>query len=111
MEIMKAAGRDVCGGLEIGVDVDQMLERGARYRDEAAGRKEDVGDDDADVAGHWRHSKRPITVNYVIRQGRRIEVETVETGVSPKKLHKPFKARWVEDSLCGGLKCCSDQRA
>ena len=33
IEIMKAAGRDVCGGLEIGVDVDQRLEHGARYRD------------------------------------------------------------------------------
>jgi hypothetical protein len=33
IEIMKAAGRDVCNGLEIGVDIDQRLERGARYRD------------------------------------------------------------------------------
>jgi DNA polymerase I len=33
IDVMKAAGRDVCNGLEIGVDVDQMLERGARYRD------------------------------------------------------------------------------
>jgi DNA polymerase I len=33
VEIMKAAGRDVCSGFEIGVDVDQLLERGARYRD------------------------------------------------------------------------------
>jgi DNA polymerase I-like protein with 3'-5' exonuclease and polymerase domains len=32
-EIMVAAGRDVCDGFEIGVDVDQMLEGGARYRD------------------------------------------------------------------------------
>jgi len=32
-EIMRAAGRDVCDGLEIGVDVDQMLEHGARYQD------------------------------------------------------------------------------
>ena len=31
--IMLAAGRDVCDGFEIGVDVDQMLENGARYRD------------------------------------------------------------------------------
>ena len=31
--IMKAAGRDVCNGLEIGVDVDQRLEHGARYQD------------------------------------------------------------------------------
>jgi hypothetical protein len=30
---MKAAGRDACGGFEIGVDVDQRLEGGARYRD------------------------------------------------------------------------------
>jgi DNA polymerase I len=33
IEIMKAAGRDVCDGLEIGVDIDQRLEGGARYRD------------------------------------------------------------------------------
>jgi hypothetical protein len=32
-EIMRAAARDTCDGLEIGVDVDQMLEGGARYRD------------------------------------------------------------------------------
>jgi DNA polymerase I-like protein with 3'-5' exonuclease and polymerase domains len=32
-EIMRAAGRDTCGGFEIGVDVDQMLVGGARYRD------------------------------------------------------------------------------
>lgn len=32
-EIMREAGRDVCGGLEIGVDVDQRLEHGARYQD------------------------------------------------------------------------------
>ena len=33
IEIMRGAGRDVCRGLEIGVDVDQLLENGARYRD------------------------------------------------------------------------------
>ena len=33
IEIMKTAGRDVCGGFEIGVDVDQKLVGGARYRD------------------------------------------------------------------------------
>jgi hypothetical protein len=33
IEIMRKAGRDVCNGLEIGVDVDQRLERGARYQD------------------------------------------------------------------------------
>jgi hypothetical protein len=33
IEFMKAASRDVCGGFEISVDVDQRLEHGARYRD------------------------------------------------------------------------------
>jgi DNA polymerase I len=33
IEIMRRAGRDVCGGLEIGVDIDQRLEGGSRYRD------------------------------------------------------------------------------
>jgi DNA polymerase I len=33
IQIMAAAGRDTCDGFEIGVDVDQMLEGGARYRD------------------------------------------------------------------------------
>jgi DNA polymerase-1 len=32
-EIMRVAGREVCDGFEIGVDVDQILVRGARYRD------------------------------------------------------------------------------
>jgi DNA polymerase I len=33
IEIMRAAGSDVCNGFEIGVDIDQRLEHGARYRD------------------------------------------------------------------------------
>ena len=33
MEIMRWAGREVCDGMTIDVDVDQRLERGARYRD------------------------------------------------------------------------------
>jgi hypothetical protein len=33
IEIMRGAGRDVCDGFEIGVDIDQRLEHGARYRD------------------------------------------------------------------------------
>jgi hypothetical protein len=31
--IMRAAGRDVCDGFEVGVDIDQRLEHGARYVD------------------------------------------------------------------------------
>jgi DNA polymerase I len=33
IEIMKVAGREVCDGFEIGVDIDQRLNHGARYRD------------------------------------------------------------------------------
>jgi DNA polymerase I-like protein with 3'-5' exonuclease and polymerase domains len=33
INIMKTAGRDVCDGLEIGVDIDQKLVNGTRYRD------------------------------------------------------------------------------
>jgi DNA polymerase family A len=33
IEIMRWAGREVCNGLEIGVDIDQRLERGAHYQD------------------------------------------------------------------------------
>jgi DNA polymerase I len=33
IEIMRGAGRDVCDGFEIGVDVDQLLDGGARYQD------------------------------------------------------------------------------
>ena len=33
IEIMRIAGTEVCGGLEIGVDVDQRLIGGARYQD------------------------------------------------------------------------------
>jgi len=32
-EIMRQAGRDVCNGIEVGVDVDQLLTGGARYVD------------------------------------------------------------------------------
>ena len=33
IEIMRRAGAEVCRGLDIGVGIDQRLERGARYRD------------------------------------------------------------------------------
>jgi DNA polymerase I len=32
-EIMRKAGQDTCNGLEIGADVDQLLENGAHFRD------------------------------------------------------------------------------
>jgi DNA polymerase-1 len=49
IEIMKQAGRDVCRGLEIGVDIDQRLEHGARYRDKRLVAQKDVGHDHASI--------------------------------------------------------------
>ena len=54
MEIMRAAGRDVCGGFEIGVDEDQKLIGGARYRDKRPVAHQDVGRRDGDAAGDRR---------------------------------------------------------
>jgi hypothetical protein len=33
---------------------------------------------------------------YVMRHGRRIEVETLDIGVVPKKNRKPFRTEWVK---------------
>ena len=99
MEIMRIAGRDVCNGLEIGVDVDQVLKAGARYRD-----KRPV----ARTCGHTMMCtlqdvgampQEGAAVNYVMRHGRRIEIETIETGTSSPKKRKPFKAQWVKFPL------------
>ena len=40
IEIMREAGRAVCNGFEIGVDIDQKLEGGARYQDKRTVAKE-----------------------------------------------------------------------
>src|SRR6516162_3717361 len=39
-EIMRQAGRDVCDGFEIGVDVDQVRKNGARYQNKRQVAKE-----------------------------------------------------------------------
>jgi hypothetical protein len=39
-EIMRIAGKEVCDGLEIGVDADQILRNGARYQDKRQMAKE-----------------------------------------------------------------------
>ena len=84
MEIMRAAGRDVCGGLEIGVDVDLL---GARYRDKRGGEMWETMMHT--FARSRRNTRRRITlsnVHFVMRHGRRIEVETVDTpGIEPIK--------------------------
>ena len=43
IEIMRWAGREVCNGFEIGVDIDQKLEHGARYQDKRPLARNDVG--------------------------------------------------------------------
>ena len=68
VNIMRSARRDVCHGLEVGVDIDQRLEHGARYQDNADG-KGDVGDHHACPAGRQGNSFKGPAVNYVMRQG------------------------------------------
>ena len=79
------AGRDVCDGFEIGVDVDQLLERGARYRDKRPVAKADVGDDHARATDRRSGGEGDAALGYVMRHGKRIEVETLNTGVTPRK--------------------------
>ena len=43
-----------------------------------------------------RATKTGRVVNHVIRHGRRIEVETINTNVTPTKKRAPFKADWVK---------------
>ena len=57
IEIMRIAGTEVCGGLEIGVDIDQKLIGGARYRDKRPGGEADVGDRDGRAAGARRDTE------------------------------------------------------
>ena len=52
-DIMRAAGREVCDGLEIGVDVDQRLEGRRALPRQAAGSEGDVGNDDVHIARRW----------------------------------------------------------
>ena len=54
-DVMRWAGREVCDGFEIGVDVDQMLTAAPRYPGQAAGGEGDVGDDHG-CAGDRRRS-------------------------------------------------------
>lgn len=35
-------------------------------------------------------------MRYVVSHGRRIAVETLDLGTTPKKRRKPFKAEWVK---------------
>ena len=35
-------------------------------------------------------------MKYVMRHGRRIAVETLETNLAPKRKHAPFKVDWIK---------------
>ena len=96
---MLQAGRDVCDGLEIGVDTDQLLEGGARYSRQAADGEEDVGDHHDRAEKHRRTQASIMTTTtdgYVIRRGKRIAVTTIEPKVAPRRRRRPFEPKWVE---------------
>ena len=66
-EIMRAAGRDVCDGFEIGVDVDQMLDRRRALPRQAAGGAEDVGDDHGRARGDRRPAAEGVGMTRVVK--------------------------------------------
>ena len=103
VEIMKAAGRDVCDGFEIGVDVDQLLEHGARYRDKRPVAKKMW---DVRSCSRWRRSGLSRrTMGFVVRHGRRIEVETLETGAPPaRRKRAPAKETFARIPHDRGMK-------
>ena len=62
---MRTAGRDVCDGFEIGVDVDQMLGRRRPLSRQAAGGEEDVGDHHGRAGGDRRRAEKGYGVRRV----------------------------------------------
>ena len=69
VDVMRWAGRDVCNGFEIGVDIDQKLMRGASYQDKRADRPGDVGDDHGRTADRRRQSAEGSSMTeYVISE-------------------------------------------
>ena len=79
IEIMRIAGTEVCGGLEIGVDTDQKLIGGARYRDKRPVAQEDVGGRDGRAAGDRRAADGGGDVN-VLGQDDKLQVRGRQAG-------------------------------
>jgi hypothetical protein len=94
MEIMRGTGRDICDGFEIGVDIDQRLENGARLSRQATNGAKDVEHhhgspaDDRRVA---REDCRMSNPRLVTAHGRQILVETLETPDMPTRGRKTKK--------------------
>ena len=87
-EIMLKAGRDVCDGLEIGVSEDQLLIGGARYHDKrpvARNMWATIMDALQAVGAMPKRGRSVMAGEYVIRNGRRIEVETLPSRTAPKR--------------------------
>src|SRR5262249_43980955 len=75
-EIMRQAGRDVCNGFEIDVDVDQKLMGGVRYTDKRPTAKKMW----ATIMGALEAvgiAAESLTVTYVMREGRRSHAQRV----------------------------------
>ena len=80
IEIMERAGLAVCGGLKIGVDVDQRLEGGARYPDKRPMAQEDVGDGDGRCCRRSGQCRGWAVQNYKIRNGTFVPCTPEETA-------------------------------
>jgi hypothetical protein len=105
IEIMCCAGRDVCDGLEIGVDIDQLRENGSRYQDKRPMAQNMVVDHHDHVADNRRPAakgRRMINPRWVMAHGKMIEIETLETPTMVAR--KSRKAKQGEEFAIVPLK-------
>jgi hypothetical protein len=72
----------------------ETLQWGTVPRQAACG-EEDVADDDVHATGDRRAARRTAAMRHVYRHGRRIAVDTLNTG-TPIKKRKPFAVRFVK---------------
>jgi DNA polymerase family A len=95
IEIMRWAGRQVCNGFEIDVDVDQLLEPGERYCD----KRELAQQMWATVMGVLETvrvvPREGVMSHFVVRHGRRIEVEEYKPDTGRPQKQKPNKGHHI----------------
>ena len=92
IDIMRWAGREVCNGFEIGVDIDQKLIGGASLSGQTADRRSRCGRRSwtRSRTSGWFREKACVSddfdlTRFVTRHGKRIAIGTVPSKVTPKK--------------------------
>ena len=95
-EIMVGAGYDVCPGLRIDAEPDQLLTNGARYRDKRPVAKAMWKTMMSALQADWGSTGGRIAVSCIVRNGRRIAIDTINTATPARKKRKPFEVSFVK---------------